>query len=203
MQNKTDNQVYAGFFVRLAAYLIDSIIVGLGLMVIRLPIWISSMASPDNVVVRNFIFEYSLADIVLYVLGVLYFILMTYYTGYTIGKKLLHLRVVSVEDRKPTLFEIVYRETVGRFLSALIIYAGYLLVLVHREKQGLHDLLGDTKVVYYHEKQEYVQTPVAVKEVLPVAPSYAPVTVEEVETESQEKEIEIGSQTEEINIIEE
>ena len=31
MQTKTNNQVYAGFFVRLAAYLIDWLVVGIAL----------------------------------------------------------------------------------------------------------------------------------------------------------------------------
>ena len=37
MQNNTENQVYAGFFVRLAAYIIDWIIVGCVLLVVKLP----------------------------------------------------------------------------------------------------------------------------------------------------------------------
>lgn len=156
MQNKSDNQLHAGFFVRLAAYLLDSLIVGVALLVVRIPFWISSIASPDNIVVRSLIFDYSIADIVIYVLGALYFIILTYKTGATIGKKMLHLRVVSTEDRKMSLFEVVYRETVGRFLSALVANVGYFMIGIHKDKRGLHDLLSDTEVIYYHEKKIYV-----------------------------------------------
>lgn len=160
MQNKSENQLHAGFFVRLAAYLLDSVIVGAALLIVRIPFWISSIASPDNFVVRDLIFSYSIADIVLYILGVLYFIILTYKTGATVGKKMLHLRVISAEDRKMTLFEVTYRETVGRFLSALVANVGYLMIGIHKDKKGLHDLLSDTKVIYYHEKKIYVDAEV-------------------------------------------
>lgn len=152
MQNKLDNQVYAGFFVRLAAYLLDSLVVGAALLLIRIPVAVLSWISPDNIVVRDFIFSYSIADMFIYLLGVTYFVLMTYFKGATLGKRALHLQVVSVEDRKPTLFEIIYRESVGRFLSGLILNVGYLMVGIHKEKHGLHDMLSDTKVVYHHEQ---------------------------------------------------
>lgn len=181
MQNKSDNQLCAGFFVRLAAYLLDSFIVGAALLMVRIPIWISEWISPDNIVVRDLIFSYSLADIVLYVLGVLYFIILTYKTGATVGKRMLHIRVVSAEDRKLTLFEVIYRETVGRFLSALVANVGYFMIGIHKDKRGLHDLLSDTKVIYYHEKKVYVETAIhereaGAKDYAPV--SYAPKTEE-------------------------
>ena len=65
MQTNTKDQVYAGFFVRLTAFLIDMIIVSVALAVIRVPMWFVSLNNPDNVLVRNFIFQYSIVDIVL------------------------------------------------------------------------------------------------------------------------------------------
>lgn len=156
MQTNTKHQVYAGFFVRLAAFLVDLIIVNAGLMVVRMPMWILSMSSPDNILVRDFIFQYSIVDIVVYLLNALYFVLLTYYTGSTLGKKLFQLRVISMEDRDMTLFEVAYRETIGRFLSSVIMNVGYFLVLGQKEHRGLHDLLSDTCVIYYHEKKVYV-----------------------------------------------
>ena len=160
MQNKTNNRVYAGFFVRLAAYLIDWLVVGIALLVVRIPMWISSLFHPNNLLVRDFIFQYSVADIVVYVLTVTYFILPTYYAGRTLGKRLLQLKVISAEDRSMTFFEVVYRETVGKFLSGIIIGIGYLMVGIDKEKRGIHDLLADTRVIYFHEKKEPVQTPI-------------------------------------------
>ena len=160
MQNKPEQRLHAGFFVRLAAFLIDSLIVGAALLMVRIPLWISSIANPGNLVVRDFIFRYSVADIVVYILSVVYFIALTYKTGATLGKKVLHLKVVSVEERDPTLFEIVFRETVGRFLSTLVLNVGYIMVGLHKEKHGLHDMLSDTEVIYYHEKKIYADVEV-------------------------------------------
>lgn len=164
MQNnipgKTNDQAYAGFFVRIAAYLIDWLIVGTALLVIRIPFWIASLSGATEFAVKDFIFSYSIYDIFLYVLKVGYFVLLTYYTGATIGKKLLQIRVVSEEDRKPTLFEILFRETIGKFLSKLILYVGYFIIGGDKYKRGLHDILSDTRVIYYHQKAVVIPTPV-------------------------------------------
>lgn len=167
MQTNTKDQVYAGFFVRLTAFLVDMIIVNAALLVIRIPMWILSLNSPDNVLVRDFIFQYSIADIVCYLLTVLYFTLLTYYTGATLGKKLFQLRVVSTEDRKMTFFEVLYRESIGRFLSGVIMNLGYLLILAQKEHRGIHDLLADTSVIYYHEKKVYVHTQMNYRNMVP------------------------------------
>lgn len=165
MQSKDTSVVYAGFFVRLAAYLIDWLIVGSALLVVRIPIWIATFSGADFLS-KDFIFQYSAMDIVLYALKVLYFTLMTYYTGSTLGKKLFQLQVVSADEgRKPTLFEIVFRESVGKFLSSLIIYVGYIMIGIDKDKRGLHDILSDTRVIYCHKKTVAIPTPVQVQEV--------------------------------------
>lgn len=150
MQNKTNDQVYAGFFVRLAAYLVDMLIVGAALIFVRIPMLVSAISNPENLIVREFFFQYSIADIIIYLLSAVYFIWFTHIQGATIGKKLFHLKVVSIEDRKPTFFELLYRETVGRFLSGIIANFGYLMIGFKSDKRGLHDMLSDTKVVYAH-----------------------------------------------------
>ncbi len=160
MQTNTKSRVYAGFFVRLAAFLVDLIIVNTGLLLIRVPMWILATNSPNNILVRDFIFQYSVVDIVVYLVNVAYFILQTYYSGATLGKKMFQIRVVSTEERKMTWFEVIYRETIGRFLSGIVMNLGYLMILVDKENRSLHDILSDTHVVYYHEKKVYVHAPV-------------------------------------------
>lgn len=160
MQNNADTRVYAGFFVRLSAYLIDWIIVGAALLLIRIPVWIASIGGITGFILKDFIFQYSVYDIVLYLLKTAYFVLMTYFTGSTLGKKLLQICVVSAEERKPTFFEIVFRESVGKFLSALVLYVGYFMIGGDKQKRGLHDILSDTYVVYNHQKTVAVPAPV-------------------------------------------
>ena len=164
MQNNTPTQaqdrVYAGFFVRLAAYLIDWFIVGAALLVVRIPMWIASLAGGADFMFQDFIFTYSAYDILIYVLKVGYFVIMTYLTGATVGKRLLQIKVVSTEDRKPTFFEIAFRESIGKFLSGLVLYVGYFIIGADKDKKGLHDILSDTRVIYYHKKTIVIPPPV-------------------------------------------
>ena len=138
MQNSYSNQevVYAGFWVRLAAYVIDSLIVFFGLLIVRL--FLSGIMSvlSGTWLGGNILFHYTLKDIVLYIFQVLYFILCTYLTGTTLGKRAMNLRVVSAEDGQGlTLLDVVYRETIGRFLCSLFVGIGYIIAGVDREKR--------------------------------------------------------------------
>ena len=155
MQNRPDNRIYAGFFVRLAAYIVDTVIVWAAMLIVRIPVWVTTISSPDNFLVKDFIFQYSIKDILFYIMQAAYFVMLTYFTGSTLVKKLFQIRVVSAEDRKMTFFEVTFRETVGRFLSALILSIGYIMIAIDKKKRGLHDILSDTNVVYYHEKKVY------------------------------------------------
>lgn len=140
---------YAGFWVRLAAYCIDSVIVFAGLLFVRLFISGITAALEGTALGGNVLFQYTLKDILLYVFHVLYFILCTYLTGTTLGKRAMNLRVVSVDEgQRLSLLDVVYRETVGRFLCSLSIGIGYIIVGFDREKRGIHDMLCDTRVIY-------------------------------------------------------
>lgn len=175
MQNNTDNLVYAGFFARLAAFLLDWLIVGTVLLAVKIHIWMLTVAAPGNFFVRDFIFQYSIKDILLYLLGVMYFVILTYFTGATLGKRAMRLRVISSEERKLSFFEVAYRESVGRFLSSIIIYIGYFMIGPDSKKRALHDHLADTRVVYYHVKEVEVQPEIRYRQNAPTyinAPQY-------------------------------
>ena len=81
---------YAGFWVHLAAYCIDIVIVWTGLLFVNLALGIVS-AVGSGVLQTEVLFRYTVKDILLYVLQVLYFILLTHGTGTTPGKRLLNL----------------------------------------------------------------------------------------------------------------
>ena len=138
----------AGFFVRLAAFFLDMLLVGLVLLLlVRLPLLPLSLSAPDNWFMRDLLFQFSLYDMLLYVAAAAYFIVTTYSSGQTVGKRLMNLQVVSTNGEPLTLFNVIYRETIGRYLSSLL-FLGYLMIGVTQEKRGLHDILADTGVVY-------------------------------------------------------
>lgn len=165
MQNSYSNQfyreessevTYAGFWTRLTAYIIDSILIFLGLLIVRLVMSGLMSVLRGTALGGNVLFHYTLKDVVLYVGQVLYFILCTYFTGTTVGKRAMNIRVINAKkDEKLTFFTVVYRETVGRFLSAFLLCIGYIMIGIDKEKRGMHDFLCDTRVIYAKKVKVY------------------------------------------------
>lgn len=152
--------VYAGFFVRMAAHLIDMLLVGILLLFARIPFALFSIVFPTEFLAKGVLFSYTIKDIYLYLGGVLYYSLLTYYTGTTPGKKLMNLRVVQENGEKLTFFNVVYRETIGRFLCGFFWGIGYIMAGIDGQKRGLHDMLCGTRVVYEKRvKVTVVQNP--------------------------------------------
>ena len=146
-RKNTPSRVYAGFFVRLTAYLLDKVIVGVPLVIVRFILWMLQDVDSSNILMRKIFFSFTLTDIILYLVSIAYFVLMTYFMGRTFGKRIMKLRVVSAEDRKLTFFEVAFREIIGRYLSTVILYIGYFMIGAGDQKEALHDYLADTRVV--------------------------------------------------------
>lgn len=142
-----DNTVAAGFGPRAAAYVIDRALLALALLAVRVPAWISAAFGGGTLTARDVLFGYNGLDILCWALSAVYFVLLTYFTGSTLGKKVLHLQVVSKKSDSLRFVDVLYRETVGRFLSG-ILFLGYLMVLADRQERAFHDWLCDTAVVY-------------------------------------------------------
>lgn len=157
MQNQSEDRVYAGFFVRLIAFAIDSLLAALVVSTIKSPFAMASMSGIE-LFDANFIFHYSFLDVLGYVGVAAYFVLLTYYSHTTPGKMAMRLEVVTL-DKEWTLLNVIYRETIGRFFSSLMC-AGYFAVLVTGKKQGFHDMLCDTYVVYKNMVPKKVTTSV-------------------------------------------
>lgn len=145
MQNQLENRVYAGFFVRAAAFMVDSALAGLAVGMVKLPLQFIAMCGADFLN-ANFIFDYSFIDVVSYVGVALYFVLITYFAHTTVGKMMFRLEVIT-PNKEWSFINILYRETIGRFLSSLLCI-GYFVAMARPDKQGFHDMLCDSYVVY-------------------------------------------------------
>lgn len=158
MQNSNESTTveYGGFCVRLSAYLIDTIIIGVPLLVIRLILWFVTLGLDGTFLTENILFQYNIIDIILYLLRSIYFIACTYLTGTTVGKRLLNLKVVRADgEEKLELLTVIYRETIGRFLNGVVGNIGYILIGLDKEKRGFHDYLSDTRVIYAKKIKTY------------------------------------------------
>lgn len=137
----------AGFGPRAAAYIIDRGILLTGLCLVRLPFGVASFFGAYGLTAKNFLFDHSFVDVLCWLLASAYFVLLTYFTGSTLGKKVMRLRVEKEDGSPLGLVDAIYRETVGRFLSG-ILCLGYLMALADRKKRAFHDYLCDTRVIY-------------------------------------------------------
>lgn len=135
---------YAGFWMRLWAYLLDIIVIS---SIVRLVI------KPVLRLMDVSVYETSLFTPITILSGTiffLYFILMTKYFGQTLGKMVFGLRVIDLKGSKPSWGTIIFREFIGRFISGsmFLLKFGYLLIGFLPKKQGLHDLFADTTVIH-------------------------------------------------------
>lgn len=137
----------AGFGTRWAAYVIDCLLVGILSCFVTVPAAVSALFSSQSVWNRQVLFDLTVCAIVVYAIRAVYFVIFTYAFGKTPGKMLLRIQVESVDGKKLTFVNVLFRETVGRFLSG-ILYIGYLLALAGKEHYALHDMLCDTRVCY-------------------------------------------------------
>lgn len=137
----------AGFFIRLAAYLIDVCITGCIIGMIKVPLWFVKMGMSDSPIFQNILFEYDIFDILNFCLISAYFIIMTYISGKTLGKMLMKIQVVSETGKELSFGQVFFREVIGKYLSG-ILYIGYIMVGIQENKKGIHDMIADTKVVY-------------------------------------------------------
>ena len=67
--------------------------------------------------------------------------------GTTPGKKLLGMHVIREDGRNANFFTMLIRETVGKSISSMIFFLGFLWILFDQGNQGWHDKLMSTYVV--------------------------------------------------------
>ena len=149
-QNKdTITEVTAGFYVRACAYITDVVLVGFLTFGLKFIVWMLKLGDADSIIWTDLLFSYDIAEIIFYLIPVLYMAVSVAFTGTTLGKWLLKLKVISVdsEKEKPGFFAMLYRESIGRFLSS-IMGIGYLMIAFDKEHRALHDILSDTRVIY-------------------------------------------------------
>ncbi|HEV7332918.1 MAG TPA: RDD family protein [Flavisolibacter sp.] len=121
--------VYAGFWERVGAVLIDAII----LMV------------PQFII--TYFLPYGLSNVISLLITWLYSALMESGEGQaTIGKRALGLKVTTASGERISFGQATGRHF-GKIVSTIILFIGYLMMLWDDRKQTLHDKMADTLVV--------------------------------------------------------
>ncbi len=133
-------KLYAGFWLRFFAWIIDKIVIA-GLM--------SVITAVLGVFVHGFFNSPSSwsYDLLALVVGWLYYALMesSSYQA-TLGKMALDLKVTDL-DKKPVSFLRASARFFGKILSGMILGIGFLMIAFTEKKQGLHDKLAGCLVI--------------------------------------------------------
>lgn len=142
----------AGFITRLFAFVVDLVVVA-GLL--GLGSWIAILA--DDVIAKIGLNpRVDLATIYVFMIPFLigiYFVMFWALTGRTVGKWLMGLKVVGRDGEPPTIGRSLLR-LIGYGLSAAVLWVGYLWVIIDDERQGWHDHMARTWVVYDYERRK-------------------------------------------------
>ena len=126
----------AGFWIRVAAMLIDSVPI---FVLVLLGVALSLFVSPLFGMINLLAFPYAL-----YV-----YLVMPAQKATTFGKKALGLLIVhpSVKAGQGLGWSVAGMRFVGHLVNNILLGVGYLLVAFTSQKQGLHDLIAGTRVV--------------------------------------------------------
>lgn len=133
---------FAGFWIRVLAYIIDIIpllIIGFVLALLSGEDLINTDPSAPI---------YSFTDLVGLIVGIAYFVGFesSAYQA-TPGKMALGLIVVDTDGRRISIAR-AFGRYFAKILSGLILLIGYIMVGFTERKQGLHDMIAGTLVVY-------------------------------------------------------
>jgi uncharacterized RDD family membrane protein YckC len=127
---------YAGFWKRFMASFIDGIITLIPLV----PFYILFFLDPR---IEYFLLFYPVALI----LPWLYFAIMESSSRQaTLGKMALGIVVTDISGRRISFARATGRQ-LGKIVSGMILYIGYLMIAFTQRKQGLHDIMAECLVV--------------------------------------------------------
>jgi uncharacterized RDD family membrane protein YckC len=133
---------YAGFWVRVAATILDGFILGIPITIFVSFLfgweWYTGGATSGRADFVNFLLS-AWVTVAFWV----------HWGGKTPGKKIMGIRIVTYRDRQEFGYgKALLRCLLGYTVSALLLGLGFVLVAFHKEKRGLHDLIAGTCVVY-------------------------------------------------------
>jgi uncharacterized RDD family membrane protein YckC len=145
---------YAGFTSRAVAFTIDTLI--MSSILIAIP-WLLQLLI-DTISLNLFLRELPINQVIFFFTTIVFRVIFIYayyaffwfFTGQTPGKSLMGVRVIRKDGRRLGPLMSLFR-MFGYVISALLLGAGYLWVLVDDRRQGFHDKIAGTFVVYAWE----------------------------------------------------
>jgi len=140
----------AGFWPRLGAYLLDSVVLAMLFRMIcqwkhrEMPVYpeVSTPEALQHFADQYFLFVQTVSPYLL-LLTLLYDVLLTGTFGATLGKMAVGAKIIGVDGSPLGYGRALLRSLAERFT----LYLGFLWILVRPDKRALHDLMAGTRVV--------------------------------------------------------
>lgn len=152
---------YASFGRRLVAFIIDALVLGVAQTIVIAPLMalvgfgaasnaesLENMSDQQSLGLASGIVGASLViQIVSLAMGGVYFVLMESSARQaTLGKMAMGLRVTDINGGRITPTAAILRY-IGRIVSSMILFIGYIMAAFTEKKQALHDLIASTLVL--------------------------------------------------------
>jgi uncharacterized RDD family membrane protein YckC len=151
---------YAGFISRLIAFVIDTVIITLSMISITWFVSVTieifnlqaffnifSILMPGATSSLEQLISRITAGFLLASIIALYYIFFWIFAGYTPGKAFMGIKIVTTDGRKVSFFRAFLRYF-AYFLSAGFFFLGFLWILIDGRRQGWHDKIAGTLVIY-------------------------------------------------------
>ena len=128
-----NNPHYGGFWIRFLATILDFLILGIPAFLVQM-----GMVFATGISSLVYIVELGVIVLTVYLDGI---------KGGTPGKLILGLRIVNDKGNYIGIPMAILRY-IGKIVSGIILGIGYIMIAFTEKKQGLHDKIAKTYVVY-------------------------------------------------------
>ena len=201
VEKKVPEKIYAKFWQRLCAFIIDMFLISMVASVITQPFtnqenvqklsdevmttmdeYTKKKIDVDTYMSRTSDISYDMAretvlsSIISIAIALIYFVIVQFKcNGQTIGKKLLHIRVVKQDNSNLAINDILFRALlidsilfdmitlcftvfsnkdgyfygvgIVQFIQYVVLFVSCMMILSKNNKQGLHDIIAKTEVI--------------------------------------------------------
>jgi uncharacterized RDD family membrane protein YckC len=151
---------YAGFISRLVAFFVDMAAIAISFTVIgwlftvtatmmqfRTILGFSLRQFPQIINILDKIASPAVVALMTVIYSFGYFIFFWSMTGQTVGNAFLGLRIVTTQGRRVPIWRAALR-LAGYVISFATLFLGFLWIVVDNRRQGLHDKIAGTYVIY-------------------------------------------------------
>jgi uncharacterized RDD family membrane protein YckC len=133
---------YAGFWMRLAAAIIDALVLMIGAGILLTPL---DLMIGDSIVATDLLYRFGVP-----ILMILYYFVMTNKYQATLGKMALGIKVCDARSfQKASSRTIIIRESIARIIQVIpLLNLVHVIIAFTSKKQGVHDMIAKTVVVH-------------------------------------------------------